>query len=329
MPVAVRAIEINIVSGDTYAPSGAFSLKRAIRQGNLFSSESKQIEQIGYFSPSGLVRASDQFVVHNSLPSTLFQLILSYMSLWRWCLTWAEVSYSFSSKPNLELYNSVLLRLPRILVIYKWLELRRWDAWEHAHLDNTRSGAVWRFRLDRAAQKVSNVMYATLQYTYLPHPLQKNLWSGLPLNVSVSSNTFKVPSLSWMMTLSCSIIKLDDAKDPATLRQFAQWHICPRRPSNKFGSFRVTVIEPQRQFPVIPSLNSDMSCDLGSPVSGFVMVHTLEVFWLLALSVLSNTTEAHMESYIRTPAELMTNTPNCIISPTTSAGDMCRENVSW
>jgi len=56
-----------------------------------------------------------------------------------------------------------------------------------------------------------------------PQVEQKNLDNALPLPVSVSTYSFRVPLRSSILTLSFSMMRLLDTKLPATFLQLEQW----------------------------------------------------------------------------------------------------------
>ena len=75
------------------------------------------------------------------------------------------------------------------------------------------------------------------------------------------------PFSSSTLTFSFSIARFDDTNDPATLRQFAQWHRWPRGRVNSSSSVMVTRMDLQRQVALREEENLEMSWEFGSPVS--------------------------------------------------------------
>lgn len=173
---------------------------------------------------------------------------------------------------NLVLIHSIMLALPRMPMLSKRLGLWLGNPWKHAHLDDGLAFVVWRNRLYRAIDMVSNDQIVQQEdTTYFPQVLQKYLSKGVPLPVLVSLNDLRVPFRSSILTLSSSMIRLDDTKLPATLRQFWQWQRCPRGLEKSSLSVIVTWILPQRQLPVIDSANLLVSCWFGFPVNSGIV----------------------------------------------------------
>lgn len=103
--------------------------------------------------------------------------------------------------------------------------------------------------------------------TYFPHSPQKHRSTFFPLPVSMSTYFFITFLGSSTTTFSFSIARFDDTYEPATLRQLAQWHRCPRGRVNSSLSLMVTRIALQRHVALRDSENFETSCELGSPVS--------------------------------------------------------------
>ena len=106
----------------------------------------------------------------------------------------------------------------------------------------------------------------TEEGTYFPHSPQKHLSTTFPLPVSRSTYFFITPFSSSTLTFSFSIARFDDTNDPATLRQFAQWHRWPRGRVKSSSSVMVTRMDLQRQVALREEENSETSWEFGSPV---------------------------------------------------------------
>ena len=173
---------------------------------------------------------------------------------------------------NLKLRQIPMLALPGMSMQRKALALRVRNPRKHAHLNNNHRREDLSDRHDRTTTALVSLqtLHAgarKLGGAYFPQFPQKHLSTFFPLPVSQSSYFFITPFGSSTTTFSFSMARFDDTYEPATLRQLAQWHRCPRGRVKSSLSLMVTRIDLHRQVELKESENFERSCELGSPVS--------------------------------------------------------------